>query len=171
MGVRAVLLLAAGLLLPADASAQWTSDVSRATFPVQAEAGPTPPTAAPTADLVAAAALGGALGIAPGFLVGARLVCATAKALDSDVTRCGIGNAVLGAAFGSGLGMVVGSHLANDRRGSLIIGALATSAVGIFSLLAAISYDVPGRVAVIIPASMLVTAVAVEQGTSPERPE
>lgn len=171
MGVRAVLLLAAGILWPASASAQRTSDVSRSTFPVQTEAGPAPQTAAPTADLIAAAALGGALGIAPGFLVGAPFVCATAKALDSDVTRCGIGDAVLGAALGSGVGMAVGAHLANDGRGSLMIGALATSAVGIFSLLAAISYDLPGRVAVVIPVSMLATAVAVEQGTSPETPE
>lgn len=153
------------------ASAQWTSDVSRATFPVQTEAEPSMQTAAPTADLIAAAALGGALGVVPGSMVGASLVCATAKALDSGVTRCGIGDAVLGAALGSGVGMAVGAHLANDRRGSWIIGALATSAFGIASIWASASNDLPGATFAVIPVSMLVTAVAVEQETSPERPE
>lgn len=107
----------------------------------------------------------------PGSLVGAPLVCATAKALDSGVTRCGVGVAVLGAALMSGVGMAAGAHLANDRRGSWVLGAFAASAVGVTSVWAAASNDLPGAVFAVIPVSMLVTAVAVEQKTSPELPE
>lgn len=157
-----------GLAIPVPGEGQWTAAARSVEFESRDVLERSYEAGAPTADLVVGAALGGLLGMVPGAILGAPLVCATAKLMDPDVTRCGLGDSLLGAGLGSGIGMAVGAHLVNDRRGSWPIAALAATAIGGSLLWGAAAHDMPSAVLPFIPAMMLITAVAVEQRTGSE---
>lgn len=75
------------LAIPVPGAGQWAAAARFVEFESQGPLERSYEASAPTADLVVGAALGGMLGIVPGAILGAPLVCATAKLVDPDVTR------------------------------------------------------------------------------------
>ena len=109
------------------------------------------------------AGLGALAGTGVGALAGGGLV------LGYAALAYGLGNtddggpwflAIYGSIVGAGLGMPLGAHLANGRRGSLaldyVVPALATAAVS------GVVQELDGRIGVAIPVTLLASVVATE---------
>lgn len=117
------------------------------------------------AKMVVGGLLGGAAGLYLGGVFGANLSGGGLSA--NDVGGGGswndLGNALLFGAIGESLGMALGIHLANDRRGSYWRGAVAVAGTGIIMLIPAVSID---NAWVIIPVAQLWSGIVVERRTT-----
>lgn len=129
---------------------------------------PPDPEVAPTVTMVLGGVLLGAGGLFLGGAAGAYLACGR-----SGGDYCGIAGAVLGGLVGESLGIPLGVHLANGRRGSYAVGALASIGAGAVMLtLLALGEDDGGDAGpmyLTIPVAQLVAAVQTEQATSRPR--
>lgn len=107
--------------------------------------------------------IGGAAGLYLGGVLGANL---GGGALSGGDVRSGwddLANAVLFGAIGESLGMALGVHLANHRRGSYWWDALAVAGTGFILLIPAASID---NAWVIIPVAQLWSGIVVERRTT-----
>lgn len=125
----AVLLLACA----SSAHAQWASSAAAFTTPPPAapvlELSPAAPQA-PIPDLV----LGGVLGGAGGFFLGALAGAGLEMASGCEGEWCGFGGAVLGAIVGESLGVPLGVHAFNRERGRYAPSALASLGIAVSGL-------------------------------------
>lgn len=117
------------------------------------------------AKMVVGGLLGGAAGLYLGGVFGANL---SGGSLSSDAVSGGdswndLGNAILFGAIGESLGMALGIHLANERRGSYWRGALAVAGTGLIMLIPATSID---NAWVIIPVAQLWSGIVIERRTT-----
>jgi hypothetical protein len=144
-----------------------------------------PPAAAPAAPPVpalqeqgrppsqATLALGGIAGGALGTLAGA----AAGFALETSLTQChggefcGVLGILVGGAAGEVLGIPLGTHVMNGRRGRYGEGVVVTLLVGLAGLGLATQMPEAGPVmGVAIPAAQLIAAVAVERRSGAGKP-
>jgi len=116
-------------------------------------------------------ALGAGLGLG-GFFSGGLVGIALSSGCQGD-EYCGLEGFLIGAAVGGTLGMAIGVHLGNDRRGSLPLDFLTGAGIwGIGIGAAAISdWDdtVTAIAAIGVPIAQLLGTVAVERATGRSR--
>lgn len=161
----AVLLLACAT----PAHAQWASSASAFTTPPPAapvlELSPPAPQA-PIPDLV----LGGVLGGAGGFFLGAAVGAGLGKASGCHDEWCGFTGAVLGAIVGESLGTPFGVHAFNNKRGQYAPSALASLGMAAFGLY--LLDEVPDSAESLvwtIPLAQLASSIYVERTTARPR--
>ncbi len=116
------------------------------------------------AKMVVGGLIGGAAGLYLGGVFGANL---GGGGLNGDDLRGGgfddLANALLFGALGESLGMALGIHLANGRRGSYWRDAIAVAGTGILLLIPAASID---NAWVIVPVAQLWSGIVVERRTT-----
>jgi hypothetical protein len=84
---------------------------------------------------------------------------------------CGVLGILVGGAAGEVLGIPLGTHVMNGRRGRYAEGVAATIVVGLAGLGLATQLPEPGPVmSVAIPAAQLIAAVAVERRSGAGKP-
>jgi hypothetical protein len=138
-------------------------------FP-RAEMALTPPARRPMAgvprtdDDIPKLVFGGVIGAAAGFVAGALIFRETS----CNELDC-LAPAFYGGLSGLSVGMPLGVHLANGRRGGYGPALAASLAIGAAGLGAAILADEP-RFLVAIPLLQIVSSIGIEQATSRERP-
>lgn len=109
-------------------------------------------------------ALGGIGGLVAGAIIGVQVERASGCVEYDD--WCGIGGGLLGATIGSTVMIPAGVHLANDQRGNLGEGLVASAAaLGGGIAIAALVDD--SRPLLLIPIAQIIGAVATEKRTSP----
>jgi hypothetical protein len=117
------------------------------------------------AKMVVGGLIGGAAGLYLGGLFGANL---SGGGLSSNDVGGGdswndLGNALLFGAIGESLGMALGIHMANGRRGSYWRDAIAVAGTGFILLIPAATID---NAWVIIPVAQLWSGIVVERRTT-----
>lgn len=163
---RFVLVPATALSAPPAAAPQGVSLADRVSVERLARAVPRDSVVrAHPAKMIVGGLLGGAAGLYLGGVFGANL---SGGGLSSDAVSGGdgwddLGNAILFGAIGESLGMALGIHLANERRGSYWRGALAVAGTGIIMLIPAASID---NAWVIIPVAQLWSGIVIERRTT-----
>ncbi len=116
----------------------------------------------------------GGLGLgAVGFVAGGGAALYVADRFCSPYDDyCPLGYGLVGAAAGASLGMALGVHLGNDRRGSYFIDALTGAAIwglGI-ALTAGTGWDESAPLmAILIPVAQITATVAVERSVARSR--
>jgi hypothetical protein len=161
----------AGLILvmggPAAARAQRLAPPywSRASHTPSLEYGPRP-APPPARSRVGALIVGGLIGGAAGFFTGAYTggTLGGGNRVCGD-DPCGLEGALWGAAAGVTVGLPLGVHVANHRRGSLgeeLIASMAAAGVG----LAAASATNSGVPLLVVPVAQLSLSIAIEQRES-----
>ena len=131
----------------------------------------TPQPAAARASVGRAIGFGLLLGAA-GFVGGALIGDAASDECDNAVDICIAQAAFYGAAGGGTLGMAVGVHLGNRRRGNVLLDFLAAAAVwgtGIAVAAGSDDENLQAAVLIAIPVVQLGTTVLVERATEPDR--
>lgn len=117
------------------------------------------------AKMVVGGLIGGAAGLYLGGVFGANL---SGGGLSGNDVGGGdswndLGNALLFGAIGESLGMALGIHMANDRRGSYWRDAIAVAGTGFIMLIPAATID---HAWVIIPVAQLWSGIVVERRTT-----
>jgi hypothetical protein len=118
------------------------------------------------AKMAAYGALTGAAGLLIGGFVGAALMGDRAEG-DSWVDA--LQGAVVGGTMGESLMLPVGVHLANDRRGSLLLSMPASLAIGVAGATLARNTDSKTKnlpILILTPVLQLVASIAIEKNTS-----
>lgn len=174
VALAAVLL---ALAAPSPARAQWAAPPLAA---LRADAPPAPaarpaPALQEQERLPSPAVL--ALGGIAGGMFGTVLGAAAGYALETTLTGCrgsdfcGLGGIALGGAAGEVLGLPLGVHAMNGRRGRYGEGVVVTLLVGLAGIGLATQLPEAGPVmSVAIPAAQLATAVAVERASGARKP-
>lgn len=174
---RFLILLAA---LPATAGAQRIARPFPSIAPLSLDLPVPEPAGAPERGVgpaIGGAALGGLAGVAAGFAIGYPLIYQPDRAADlrRGCEDCGLGGALGTAALMAlteSVGIAVGAHLGDGRRGrlgadiwtsvgGLVLGALVAGGVG-----SAAGSTPAGLMAVTIPIVQIAAAVAVERHTA-----
>lgn len=163
---RFVLVPAAALLSPPATVARTVDVADRASVERLPRAVPRDSVVrAHPAKMVVGGLLGGAAGLYLGGVFGANLSGGglSANDVNGGDTWNDLGNALVFGAIGESLGMALGIHLANDRRGSYWRGAVAVAGTGIIMLIPAVAID---NAWVIIPVAQLWSGIVVERRTT-----
>lgn len=114
----------------------------------------------PAAVLGFGGLLGGAAGLAAGMYAGAKLDSGNEnEGCDEWCIPLGL---IYGGLAGEALGIALGVHLANDRRGSLPMGILASAGILSLGLLTALE---DANVLLVIPVAQIVGTVVTERHT------
>ena len=112
-------------------------------------------------------ALGGVLGGGAGLVVGALAGAWLEGPADPDCIDFCIGwEPIVGALAGEALGLALGVHLTNGRRGSLPLGMLTSA--GILTVGAIGGNNIPPML-LIVPVSQIIATVTVERRTERRR--
>lgn len=115
------------------------------------------------AVLAVGGVLGGGAGLMAGMIAGAFL---DGPPPEDCIDFCFGPGIIIGGLAGEALGVALGVHLVNGRRGSLPLGMLTSA--GILTVGAIGGNDVP-EMLVIVPVSQILAAVAVERRTDRRR--
>jgi hypothetical protein len=171
------LLVAAGT--PATAGAQWVSRPYPSVDPLSRRLSVQEPGATPSpgaGPAIGFSAVGGVAGLVVGYAIGYPLIYQPDRAADlkKGCEDCGLGGALGAAALmalGETVGIAVGAHLGNARRGSLeadlwtSLGALALGAVVAGGVSAAGGEPPAVLVAPTVPIVQIAAVVTVERHT------
>jgi hypothetical protein len=113
-------------------------------------------------------AFGGVIGAIGGLLAGGFIGARIELAGGCSGEWCGFSGGLLGAAIGSTVMIPVGVHFSNDERGDLeqVLGASGFALAGGIAF-ALVTQDATPLL--LIPMAQIISAVAVEKRTSPER--
>jgi hypothetical protein len=118
-----------------------------------------------TEKMAAYGLLIGAAGLLVGGVVGAAL---SGDRDDSDSWVESLQGAVIGSTIGESLMLPVGVHLANDRRGDLLLSMPASLAIGVAGAAIGRKLESTGKawpVLILTPLAQLVAAIAIERNT------
>lgn len=111
----------------------------------------------PPALLVGGGVLGGVAGLFAGAVVGGWLT-------EHDCEDCGLAGVVYGGIAGWSVGIPMGVHMVNGRRGSYGRSLLASLGIGTVGLAAAFATN-SGAVLLTVPVAQIVTSVLIERKT------
>lgn len=169
-GLLAGALVACGLVLASPASAQRLTPgfptLAPSLVPVrqiqQAASIPGPSTAVP---MFVGGAIGGAIGLFGGGLVGFELAGGSDTCGDDP---CGFAGMIVGAAIGEIIMLPLGVHVGNGKRGSYGAAFAASTAVGVGGLLLLANVDL-GEAAVVVPVGQIVAAMFAEKAAARQR--
>ena len=146
------------MLLPAFANAQTPRQYNVSFQMIEFETGS-------NSKMVAYGLLTGAAGFLVGGLVGAVLAGDTG---DSDTWVGALQGAVVGGTVGESLMLPIGVHLANDRRGDLLLSMPASVLIGAGGALVGRKLDREGKswaVLILTPMAQLAASIAIERNT------
>jgi hypothetical protein len=127
------------------------------TLPLQQDS-----TLATEGDLYFAGFLGGVVGFGVGAAAGYGLELSTSW---SCVDWCGVGGALIGMFVGESMGLALGTHLTNDRKGPVLATSAASIAIAAIGLAIATRLDSPRTrtpVLLAIPITQLLTVTGME---------
>jgi hypothetical protein len=117
------------------------------------------------AKMAAYGLLTGAAGLLVGGLVGAAL---SGDREDADSWVESLEGAVIGSTIGESLMLPVGVHLANDRRGDLLLSMPASLVIGVSGAAIARRYDSKKQslpILILTPLAQIVASIAIERNT------